>query len=745
MPPSNRTPPEETRATLEGVRDHDEFVPDWPKLPDRYQVLEFIAAGGMGEVWRVRDTRLDRVLAAKILRAARVGRGEGRFEREARTLARLDHPAVVGIVDIGTVEDGRPWFTMPLIRGRTLRELIDEAHSGGAANLAIRRLLDVLRTVANAVAYAHERDVVHRDIKPSNVMVGGHGEVYVLDWGISRLGGELDEQTEEILGPGTRIGSVLGTPGFLAPEQKSGDPELHLPAADVWALGATLYTVLAGKSPDAEGRIDAAEMMALPSDLVELIDACRSETRPSAAEFAQALRDHLDGAKRAEQARAQVQEARPGWARLAARRIEAAEAEAAARRAGAGVPLHAPVEAKRPRWTLEDRARECLLDAELAELEQIQTVRAALNLDPSCADAHTDLSDHFARELIEAESHRDDRRALRAEVLLREHDRGEHEALLRGYGRLVLETDPPGVLARIERYVERDRRLVPEEAQDLGRTPLEAPLRAGSYRVTLVHTSGCETVYPVLIRRGGTWVSGPVHVPEAIPEGWCYVPGGPAILGGDLRAPEPLPHQVAPVEGFLIRRFPVTVEEYRCFLEETELFQFLPRSAPGPCGLFRDGELWSLEEGWDWEQPVGGLCWEGARACAAWLGGRLPTELEWEKAARGVDGRGFPWGNGAEQIYANMMNSRAGPPLPASVSDFPIDASPYGVRGLAGGRREWCADAFREADGSEDATYRNIRGGGYFANPDFCRAAARFAGQPANPQRSTGVRPARSL
>ena len=83
----------------------------------------------MGEVWRVRDKRLERVLAAKILLGGRVGVGEGRFEREARTLARLDHPAVVGIIDIGTLEDGRPWFTMPLIEGRTLRALIDEAHS----------------------------------------------------------------------------------------------------------------------------------------------------------------------------------------------------------------------------------------------------------------------------------------------------------------------------------------------------------------------------------------------------------------------------------------------------------------------------------------------------------------------------------------------------------------------------------------------------------------------------------------
>ena len=720
----------------------------WPAFPERYEVLEFVAAGGMGEVWRLRDLRLDRELAGKVLLAGRIGAGEGRFEREARTLARLDHPAVVGIIDIGILEDGRPWFTMPLIEGRTLRELVDEAHSAGMGSVARRRLLDTLRTVAHAVAYAHERGVVHRDIKPANVMVGSHGEVFVLDWGISRLGGAEDLVAEELLGPGTRVGTVLGTPGYLAPEQASGDPELHVPSVDVYALGATLYTVLVGRVPSANPWDDDVELMSMPPDLSELVSAAmsrRGSRRPSASAFAKALGDHLDGARRAEMARKLVEEARPDWRRLGQLEREANAAEESARRALQQVPPHAPIEKKRPAWAMEDLARDIRLQAELAQLKQVQTVQGALNIDPECAEAHEDLADHYADQLKVAETANDPTRALRSEWLLREHDRGRHEALLRGHGRLTLDSDPSGARARLQRFEERDRRLVPGKAQDLGRTPVDVQLAAGSYLVTLTHPSGQETRYPALIRRGGTWAEAPVHLPEHIEDGWCYVPAGPAIIGGDPEAADPLPLGRPLIEGFLMRRFPVAVAEYKRFLEETGLDEHAPLRNGAAWGLHMGGAGWEIRDDWEPDHPVGGLSWHAAVACAEWLGGRLPTEVEWEKAARGVDGRGFVWGSSFETTFANVLNARRGTPGPCPLLEFPSDETVHGVRGLGGNIRDWCANAYLAIDGTENPAYRVLRGGAWNNTAYYARAASRFAAAPERAVSLGGVRPVRRV
>jgi serine/threonine-protein kinase len=206
---------------------HLRKVADWPELPgDRYEVLEPIGEGGMGRVYRARDRVLDREVALKVLRAEVTGPDWAeRLEREARILARLEHPGVVPVHDVGTLADGRIYYLMKLIRGQRLDQFAREA------TLATR--LRAFLRICDTVSFAHAHGVVHRDLKPSNVMIGAFGEVMVLDWGIARLAGTPDE------GPGT----VLGTPGFMAPEQASGAIDLVGERTDVYALGAILRVV----------------------------------------------------------------------------------------------------------------------------------------------------------------------------------------------------------------------------------------------------------------------------------------------------------------------------------------------------------------------------------------------------------------------------------------------------------------------------------------------------------------------
>ncbi|MCA9489253.1 MAG: serine/threonine protein kinase, partial [Myxococcales bacterium] len=196
-----------------------------PGLPVRYRDLGPIGAGGMGEVRRVHDAELDRVVALKLVRQDLGADGVEQLRREARTTARLDHPAIVAVHDVGVLDDGRVWFTMREVRGQTLASLL-----AADDRPRLRRLLDLLAQVGRAVAHAHASGVVHRDLKPDNVMVGPFGEVQVMDWG---LGWALDD--------GAPSDEIAGTPAYMAPEQARGQAGLLGPPTDVYALGAVLY------------------------------------------------------------------------------------------------------------------------------------------------------------------------------------------------------------------------------------------------------------------------------------------------------------------------------------------------------------------------------------------------------------------------------------------------------------------------------------------------------------------------
>ncbi|MGE0710209.1 MAG: tetratricopeptide repeat protein [Planctomycetota bacterium] len=214
----------------------------------------------MGAVYRVRDRRLGRDAALKLMHAALLAdpAARARFEREVELTARLEHPSIPPIYEAGTTSSGVPYMLMKVIEGRPLSKAIAEHHSRSGAGEP-RVLLEALVRVGEALAYAHSRRIVHRDLKPDNVLVGRFGEVLVMDWGLARdLGSSEDEDARfraslvpEPSATGaalTQAGSVLGTPGYMPPEQADGGGALD-ERADVFALGATLHCVLTGRGP----------------------------------------------------------------------------------------------------------------------------------------------------------------------------------------------------------------------------------------------------------------------------------------------------------------------------------------------------------------------------------------------------------------------------------------------------------------------------------------------------------------
>jgi serine/threonine-protein kinase len=274
-------------------------MPDPADRPARLQLFGEIARGGMGAVLRGRDPDLGRELAVKVLLDGHRNNPEliGRFVEEAQIGGQLQHPGVVPIYELGTFGDRRPYFSMKLVKGRTLADLLA---GGPAPDREPARILAVFEQVAQTVAYAHSRGVIHRDLKPSNVMVGAFGEVQVMDWGLAKVlprGGVEDDRgagkttplPETVIatarsGSGASdrslAGSVMGTPSYMAPEQARGEIERIDERADVFALGSILCEILTGgpafRGPSS-AQIQRLAVRGETADALTRLDACGAD------------------------------------------------------------------------------------------------------------------------------------------------------------------------------------------------------------------------------------------------------------------------------------------------------------------------------------------------------------------------------------------------------------------------------------------------------------------------------------
>lgn len=774
----------------------------------RYVEGGLLGEGGMGKVVAALDRVTGRTIALKTARDAEESQ---RFVAEARIAAQLEHPAIIPVYDLGVLPDGRQFYTMPIVRHRSLGNVLELSRPRTQWPLA--RVCALFVQVCRALAYAHARGVLHRDLKPANILLGEYGEVYVADWGVAKVSGHAELSATEIdatLTERTEAGTIVGTIGYLSPEQARGTTDLDA-RTDIFALGVILYEILTGERPFAGPTATEVLNATLattpkpprlhdPSCPLVLDDLClrmlakdREERPASAAEVATEIEAFLEGAK--ERARRSAEADRlASEARVHAERLDGLEQEQDALRRRAREVLRdvrtwEPIERKRPGWELEDQTEKLGRDHARELAAAVESYAQALGYDRDNPRVRSGLAELYWHRTERCREARDEPGETYYESLVREYDDGRYARILSADARVSLESDPPGASVVAYRYVEEDRVLRPREPRSLGATPVrEARLPPGSYLFVLSMPGYPDVRYPALCLRADHHVAKiNLYTREEIGPGLVYVPGGPCIVGGDPDALDPLPRQTVVLPDFAIGRLPVTFAEYLGYINELEqddpaeaMKRLCNSNVSEDLSIARDASgLWTTV--WDkivegpgrafcaeervGELPVCCVSWFDAVAYCRWFAGkhriacRLPTELEWEKATRGADGRFFAWGSRFDPTFSKMRDSRPGFGQPEPAGSFPADVSPYGVHDLGGGMRSWVGDIHGElspeaalaepepAPGTprDEAGTRVLRGGAWLNSMQYCRAASRNRLFTLIRDTSYGVRIARSL
>ncbi|MAA79140.1 MAG: hypothetical protein CL916_07750, partial [Deltaproteobacteria bacterium] len=706
-----------------------------------------LGLGGMGEVRRVLDQDLHCHLAMKILHE-RLMNNEfhvQRFQHEARILAQLQHPNIPPIHRFGYMSDGRPYFVMREVEGRPFSEMLSQFHQDKefgtdveTLTFRFRRLIDIFRCICSAVGYAHHKGVIHRDLKPSNVMIGSFSEVLVVDWGLS-LNFRIHKMKRD---------SIEGTPSYMSPEQLSA--EVLDERSDVFSLGALLYEIITGSPPFigpdgmsiitkrmAGAQVQKINMVAAPWLDLDIVGIClkalameKEERYASAHKCEVEVEGWLDGIKAHERGMHLVRKAAETKEREEMYVEKARGRKIILDDLRTATPTYASQEEKKELWSLEDEVQQLQQESLLQKSLREELLLGALVHKPDMIQAHLGLIDHYIHEHKTAERQRDASSIRLYERRIQKHMSSipvQHvssfQNYLKGDAYLELHILQKGVHVHLQKYKEVSRRLVLGEKVSLGLTPLQRiRLEHGSYMLTL-SKDGFKTIrYPVFLERSDVWDSrnpqngDPIRLLKQgfLREEDCYVPGSWFIMGGDSQSASALPRRKCWINSFVVKKYPVTNRDYLFFLNklvERGDFEFsldmVPRERSGKAGELgpmiygyeedrgyylcadADGDIW--EE----EYPVCFIDWKKAHCYAEFLAQkeglpwRLPREFEWEKSARGVDGRTFPWGFYFEPSWACVREAARGRPIPAVIDTYPIDVSPYGVRGMSGNMCDW--------------------------------------------------------
>ena len=556
---------------------------------------------------------------------------------------------------------------------------------------------------------------------------------------------------------GTIAGRIHGSPAYMAPEQARGEVDAIDARTDVFGLGAILYEMLTGSAPYTDDSLQVALGRARRGDVVPpreaagpdreipaALDAtCRRALAPekgdrfqSARELYEELQRFIEGIHDEERRAAEADRLRAvadglhAEQRSAAEHVERLRAEESRLREEL-----APDDAetrKEPLWELSARVESAAQEARDAFSRTTAAYQSVLAIQPSDRSSRAALAAMYHERLLATEERGDRDGAALYESLVMQYDDGRYQRELEADGRLQVRTEPDGVAVFLSRYEERGPLLVGTEEVPIGRTPLERDLPRGSYLLQMRAERWSEARCPVVIERGGVCrVDVRMRREGEIASGFVQIPAGRSIVGGNAAEYSSLPWAKVDVGELFVGRYPVTLGEYCRFLNarfdgaatasDEELRDHLPAFGSDEY-VERVGGEWVAIERLGPDVPAIALPVAAAEAYCRWLGGEIGRrvrwleEEEWERCARGADGRLYPWGDGFDWSFCKGRASRRGKPFPEPVGAFARDESPFGVRDLAGGVRELCAICPADPARVWGDGDRPLRGGSWF-NP----------------------------
>ena len=733
----------------------------------RYEMGELLGEGGGGRVIRAYDHVLGRQVAMKILRAHAQADPVtlDRFVSEAQTTSRLSHPNIMPVYDFGTLSTGEVYYTMREVRNRSLRSLINQLRADEEDEdiQGLVSVMFILQQVCLAVHYAHAQGVVHRDLKPDNIMLGEYGEVLVVDWGLAKRFGEQEERNAS---------HTLGTPSYMPPEQARGELNSVDHQSDVYSLGAVLYELLTvappfvGESPlevmwqvvdsDLVYPSKRAPERDIPEELEQICLRAMSKRKHMRFVSAKAMHDAIGkwiAGIRPRAAQEQTTEGMSWTQRFSIVHNEIDSMRVKVEQVASEFQGWEPIEQKRHLWELEDLLKQATIERAESYGQAFTHFARALALDPENIEAKRGLADLAWMRFQQAEQEADLSNIVYARQLLERYDEERrYEEHLSEQVALHIFAAPGESPAEIKVFpwIEHNRRLRRGKSIVEGDLPLfQGQIPVGSYNVRVRWRSGASHNVPVSLSRGEA-AQVELRAPRAqkLPR-FVYVAHGPFISGGDIKSFDPKPKASITLKSVFIGVYPVTFREYLRWLDflqsahPPDALKRAPQARNGdglyvrfdaslrrwvPDDLLIEGPLRKIYpkgEGHEWDIPIIGISYEDALAYVQWRGAqdgvpyRLPTVQEMEKASRGTDGRFYPWGNHFDPTFCCMRFSRQEIAQLEPIGAFDADISPYGVRDVAGGVRDWCAS-------EPDSPNAHVFGGSWNQDEVACRLASRM-------------------
>jgi serine/threonine-protein kinase len=728
-------------------------------IGDRFELQGEIARGAMGRILAGWDQHLGRAVAIKVLRkSAARDLDRIRFIEEAQVTGQLQHPSIMPVYELGRLR-GQAAFVMRRVEGRSLKQIIAQLRTGdleARQQFGRIRLLGLFQQLCLAVGFAHAKGVVHRDLKPSNVMIGDYGEVVLLDWGLCKIVGQDTRSSRSISERWrTMHGQIIGTPAYMAPEQAMGLVDQISESTDVYGLGAILYHLLSLRPPFSGKSNREIVQRVLRESVMPIRQRAPEQNIPADLETICMRCLARDPEDRYPNARS-LADAITGWLERPSQRSQQADSQPLVREAMSAIVRHQSLQedlaierfslvAGRERAALghgdPDWAAEQRLDVIRTELAStfataVHALTQAVALSPDDQDAQQLLTDLYQGRYELALSRQDQPQAeyyrhLLSQVAPPKHAAATHAALVAGEGGLHVIVEPEGVAVQLTPLEERNGRRVPGTTRDAGRAPVHVDrLPTGSYLLTAEVPGFDPLRAAVTIQAGHTARLRLRMLAVGVrPEGFVHIPSGTFSVGDPNDRSRPAGEQA--LTDYLIGRVPVSNRAYLVFLQA--LAVHAPNEAPYRVPrLDAFGALWprqadgtyrlpnGTDPGGAWAPDAPVVCISPADAAAycAWYASqtgqtvRLASSAEWEKAARGTDGRTYPWGNRWHPGFAVTASTwRA--PWPPPAGQTPTDISPYGVLDLAGGVREW---TIHRVPGEPERTI--VRGGSFLCGAE---------------------------